>query len=197
VSDERRHFQRLTLSKPVDGWFGDYSVRLLNISATGALLQSDEPIAANARALLRFFWRGKEVEILAETLRPGEGKSGVKFVEESEVLLALIADSAKELLRAQEANAMGIRDQNLIGDETLTASSAGARIAGFVTWSLTANGWKKRHSLLPDQPEDGFTVSIAEDDQQIALLRNTYENGDDEARRLTRLLAEISVAAAH
>ena len=48
-------------------------------------------------------------------------------------------------------------------------------------------------AVLPDQPEDGFTVSTNETQEQIDLLCNTYETGDDEAKRMTRMIAELSV----
>lgn len=195
MSDERRQFQRLNLVEPVDGWFGDFAVRLLNVSATGALIESEEPLPDDARALLRFFWRGTEVEILARTARQLAIQTGLEFVEDSETLRALIAESATELLRAQEANALGLRESNVIGDETLTAASAGARMAGFVTWTLDDAGWKARRSLLPDQPDDGFTIAANESEDQVAMLCRTYESGDTEARRLTRMLAEISVTS--
>jgi hypothetical protein len=57
--DERRGFQRLLLTRPIDGWFGDWAVRLADVSATGALIDSDESIPLEARAILRFFWRGE------------------------------------------------------------------------------------------------------------------------------------------
>jgi len=196
VSDERRQFQRLTLVQPVDGWFGDYAVQLLNVSASGALIECDEPIPVDARGLLRFFWRGTEVEVLAETARSGDGRTAMAFVEESEVLRSLIADSAKELLRAQEANASGNRAANVIGDETLTAASARAHAGSFVTWVLGEEGWKTHRSLLPDQPPDGFTVSAGEPEEQVELLCRTYESGDAQARHLTRMLAELSVVNA-
>jgi len=195
VTDERRHFQRLNLLEPIDGWFGDYPVRLINVSATGALIDSDERIPDDARALLRFFWRGKEVELLAETARRVDGQTGLAFIDESETLRSLIADSATEILRAQEANALGLRDANVIGDQTLTAASAGARLAGYVSWTLSNGAWKSRRALLPDQPSDGFTVAAGEAADQVALLCRTYESGDTESRRLTRMLAELSVAA--
>lgn len=194
MSDERRQFQRLNLTEPADGWFGDFGVRLLNLSATGALIESDEPLPDDARALLRFFWRGSEIELLARTVHRADSLTGLEFLEESAALRDLLAQSAAELLRAQEANATGNRDANVFGDETLTAASAAARVAGYVTWTLTDGSWNARRSLLPDQPPDGFTIPAGEPDDQVALLCRTYETGDAEARRLTRMLAELSVA---
>ena len=194
MTEERRQFQRLTLLEPVDGWFGDYAVRLLNVSATGALVEADEELPDDARGLLRFFWRGAEIELLAKTARKLAIQTGLEFLEESEELCRLIAASATELLLAQEANAAGRRDANVFGDETLTTASAASRVGGFVTWTYGDGGWKARRSLLPDQPPDGFTIQAGEPEDQVALLCRTYESGDTESRRLTRMLAEISVA---
>lgn len=194
MSDERRHFQRLVLVEPLDGWFGDYPVRLIDVSATGALIEHDDEIPADARALLRFYWDGEEIELTAETARTLGYRTGVKFLDESEALLRFIAGSAKDMLLALEANARGDREANIVGDETLTAAWR-RPAAGFVRWIFSAAGWTHEHSLFPDQPENGFTIAAAEPDDQVELLCRTYEAGDTEARRLTRMLAEISVAA--
>lgn len=196
MTEERREFQRLHLTRPADGWFGDYSLRLLDVSAKGAFVEHDDDIPPGARALLRFFWRGTEVELMAETVRHADGRSGLTFVERSELLISLIEQSANELLRAQEANAMGLRDMNVIGDDaTLTAASAGVRTNRFVMWTLTDDGaWKRQAVLVPDQPERGFTVSTSESPEQIELLCRNYESGDAESRRIIRMLAELGVA---
>ena len=164
------------MSDELDGWFGDYAVRLSNVSATGALVQCDEEIPAGARALLRFFRRGAELELLAEFTG-----SALTFLEDT-----------LELLLAREANALGNRDQNVYGDQTLTAASS-RDSSTFVTWILGANGWRSHPSLVADQPANGFTVYATEPEDQVALLRSTYENGDAEAQRLTRVFAEMSL----
>jgi len=106
VNEERRAYQRLTLMEPLDGWFSDYAVRLVDVSATGAQIEHDHLIPADARGLLRFWWRGAEVEILAQTARIIAGKRiGLQFLEENPLLNDQIAASASELLRAREANA--------------------------------------------------------------------------------------------
>jgi hypothetical protein len=194
VTDERRQFQRLPFDEPLDGWFGDYAVRLMNVSASGALLQSDEPIPDDSRALLRFLWRGREIELLGEIARHGDDGAGLAFIDDASMLRDLIAESATELLRAQQANAMGDREHNVYGDQTLTAASSHISDT-YVTWTLGRDGWTSRRALLPDQPPNGFTISAAEPADQVALLRTTYEGGDTESRRLTRMLAELSVAS--
>lgn len=194
MTEERRGFQRLNLTKPVDGWFGDFSVMVVEVSANGAKIIHDDELPVGARALLRFSWRGEDLELLAEIARTEGARSGVRLIDESEQLHRLIETSATELLRAQQANAMGDRAHNVVGDETLTAASAGARAgSGFLQYHFTPGGWKCHRVLLPDQPDDGFTVSGNETQEQIDLLCTTYEGGDTEAKRMTRMIAELSV----
>lgn len=192
--DERRQFQRLNFTKPVDGWFGDYSVMIVEVSANSAKILHDDPIPVGARGLLRFSWRGQELELTAEIVRTEGARSGVRLIDDSKLLRDLIEASATEVLRAQEANLIGDRARNVVGDETLTAASAGARAnTGFLQYHLTPKGWKCHRALLPDQPEDGFTVSANESQEQIDLLCRTYETGDPEAKKMTRMIAELSV----
>ena len=108
--------------------------------------------------------------------------------------ISLVNAWANEVLQAQQANAEGDRARNVVGDETLTAASAGARaVTGYLQYHLTADGWKCHRALLPDQPDDGFTVSANEAQEQIDLLCRTYEGGDAEAKRMTRMIAQLSL----
>lgn len=194
MSDERRQFQRLPFDPPLDGWFGDFPVRLSNISGSGVLVECDEEIPAGARALLRFFWRNGEVELLAELTRSGNDGAGLAFIDDPAVIRDLIADTANDLLRAQEANAIGNREQNKYGDQTLTAASSRAT-STYTTWIYEDSTWRSRRSLVPDQPDNGFTVYTGESEEQVNLLKGTYEKGDTETRRLTRVFAELSVVS--
>ncbi len=185
---------RLHLTKPVDGWFADYSVVLVEVSATGAKVIHDDAIPVGARGLLRFSWGGVDLELLAEITRTEGARSGLKLIDDSKELRALIESSAGEVLRAQEANASGDRARNVVGDQTLTAASAGARgNSGFLQYRLTPSGWRCHRALLPEQPEDGFTVSANEPQEQIDLLCSTYETGDADSKRMTRMMAELSI----
>jgi len=194
VIEERRQFQRLPLTKPVDGWFGDFAVMIVEVSGSGAKIVHDDAIPRGSRGLLRFSWRGDEIEVLSQITRSEGARSGVHFLEHNPALMRMIIDSASEVLRAQQANADGDRERNIVGDETLTSISAAVRVSsGFLQYHLTPDGWKCQRALLPDQPEDGFTVSANESQEQIDLLCSTYEGGDEEAKRMTRMIAEVSV----
>lgn len=191
--NERRIYQRLHLTKPLDGWFGDFSVQLRDVSVSGALIDTHEEIPVGSRALLRFYWMDHELEIMAETARNDFGQAGLQFLDDSEILRELIADSARQVLLAQQANADGDRERNIVhGDETLTAASAGLGTSAYLMFTFENGTWTSRRALLPDQPENGFTIGDGESPEHIQLLCRTYEAGDEESRRLTRLLAELS-----
>ena len=196
MSEERRRHQRINLPKAIDAWFGDYSVRLLDISASGARIEHEDVIPEDSRALLRFTWKGEHVEILADRVRGYANTSGVRFLEESETIFRLVTQLATDIVLAQQANALGNREDNVLdGDQTLTSASAGARmgVKTFVIWQLTPSGWTQHVSLLPDQPPNGFTVSAGEPEDEVEMLCKSYESGNEEARRMIRSLAEISL----
>ena len=193
MKDERRIYQRLTLTEPLDGWFGDYPVRIIDVSASGAQVEHEEDLPSDANGLLRFWWSGAELEILAKTARSiGTTRSGLQFLEESEALRPLIDASATGVMRALEANARGDRGANVIGDETITSLSKPLG-SGFVKWMLSDGRWHSQFSHDSEQPLNGFTISAGEPEEEVEMLRQTYESGDEESRRLTRMLAELSV----
>jgi len=97
-----------------------------------------------------------------------------------------------ELERAREANAAGDRERNVYGDQTLTAAASKVS-ATFTVWTFADGTWSSHQSLVADQPPDGFTVYTGEPEEQVAILRRTWERGDPETRRLTQAFAEMSV----
>jgi hypothetical protein len=195
VADERRTFQRLNLTRTIEGRFGDRAVRIADVSASGAQLIVEAPLETGMRARLCFAWRGEDVDVMAEITRCGDGRAGVQFIEANDALRSLLSASVLEILHAQEANAYGDRAHNVIGDDaTLTAASELELTDAFVSFRLGAGGWKRRRSLLPDQPDDGFTIRAGVPQEDVDLLCRTYEAGDAESRRLTRLMAELSVS---
>jgi hypothetical protein len=99
-------------------------VLIVEVSASGAKIVHDEDIPRGSRGLLRFSWRGREVEIIAQITRTEGAHSGLHFLQHDPALDEMISSSATELLSAQQANADGDRARNVIGDETLTAASA-------------------------------------------------------------------------
>src|ERR1051325_6644568 len=78
--------------------------------------------------------------------------------------------------------------------EQIRRSNAHRRATStYTTWIYEAGAWESRRSLIADQPPNGFTVYSGEPEEQVDLLKRTYESGDTETRKLTRVFAEMSV----
>jgi len=183
--DERRAFQRLNLTQPVDGAFGGVPLRIVEVSARGVLATTEQPLQRGARGVVRFQWRGETIEAGAAVAWCEEGRAGFRFDEVPEVLRRLIEDSVTELLKAQE-----VRDYtpNVVDEERFPEADV------YVTYTFDDGVWTRRASLLPDQPANGFTIAQSEPAAHVELLCRTFERGDAETRRLTRLFAELSVS---
>ena len=187
-------FQRLHLTRPLEGSFRDSTARILEVTSNGAVIDLAPAPKPGSRGTLRFTWRDHLVAVEAEVTSVTDTEAKVEFTGDTALLSDLIAISASEILRAQQANMEGDRAANVIGDETLTSASV-LHGLGYVTWTFDNGEWKKRKSLLPDQPDNGFTVASAESAEQVEVLRQTWEKGDEEARKMTRMLAELSAAS--
>jgi hypothetical protein len=186
VSDERRAFQRLNLTEPVDGAFGGVPLRIVEVSARGVLALADEPLPRGGRGIVRFRWRGEDVEAGAAVVWCEEGRAGFRLDEIPGVLRTLLEQSVAELLRAHETEA---QHAPIVEVDDVRFPEAEV----FYTYTLDEGAWRRRTSLLPDQPPNGFTIAPSEAAENVALLCRTFERGDAETRRLTRLFAELSV----
>ena len=56
--------------------------------------------------------------------------------------------------------------------------------------------WRRTETVHPQQPTNGFTISADVDANHVEMLCQTWENTNTEGRRLTQLLAELSISKA-
>lgn len=143
--------------------------------------------------------------------------SGLLFLDVGESaprLRDLVATHITRALEEQKANARGQLPQSIehmpifrgytltlnredaaaeIGHASLPSSRI-ARQVGYICCRLTKNSWKRTKTSDPEQPEDGFTVSAAEDLAQLDQLCESYRLADDHGRELIRMLARMSIA---
>ena len=223
--EEKRAFQRLQLSEPIPATINDSKALLLDVGVSGALVEHTIPLEVGSQATLRFSYDGQSIELDCEVVRttspqplpsgvvafPGteaqhrKYQSGLRFTDaigqSDELLRQMLSDHVGRILRAQQANAMGNRAQNVIdGDATITRLGAAKRSSesGYYTFRLTPTGWKRTFALLPDQPSDGFTIAAFEvdDEEHVQGLCRAYQIADEEGRRLIRLMAELSISEA-
>jgi len=199
---ERREFQRLALEEPVTGSFASQQVKIVEIGVLGARVMHEASIEEGTSGSLRFEWNGSEAELDCHVVRtehaPGshEFVSGLRFAgaigESDRTVRELLESKASVLLdRFHSALREPAPDVEFDDDDTLKGKEA-----GFVTYYMYEGEWHKRYSMLPDQPESGFTVAVGEDELEMKRLRHTYEEADTQGMQLIRLFAELSIAEA-
>lgn len=211
LQPNRRRVERIQLPEPINGMLGVLSVQILDIGLMGAKIQHDEPLDEGASSHLRFFWRGDEINVLARVTRGvtatgqyGEEifQSGLEFLEASgdsgKVLRELITAHVTRLLEEQKANARGERDDSAVPflrmslDEDVSRRNPG--IVSYVTYRLSEDGtWLESIAESPKQPEEGFTVLSSLGEQEVDLLKKSYEAADKNSRHLIRAIAEMSI----
>jgi hypothetical protein len=192
---ERREFQRLLLGDPVHGSFAGGAARIVEIGVSGARIEHAVPLAIGANAPLHFVWFLESIELDAQIVRTerladGWCRSGVLFVSAE-------STAAGALRRALSASVSALLVKKQVDldladfDDTLRP-----RDARFICYSFEDGVWKKRRAWLPEQPDSGFTVAINEDRGDVQRLCRSWEQSDNEGRRLLRLFCELSISDA-
>lgn len=144
--------------------------------------------------------------------------SGIEFRKmhghSAESLQNVIAAHIVRALEEQKANARGVlprdtsqmpvfRNGVLAAKRTEVLDRLGLRAAGSVSRLLQTQGffcmryenehWRRTKTMNPEQPPDGFTVSLDEDHDHVEMLCETYRRADIEGRGLIRLFAQLSI----
>lgn len=181
----------------------EHAVRVIEVSVSGMLIEHDARILPAPTRIMRMEWEGKPMEfgcvVTRSTLfqlarNPAEKSvyhSGVRILEavgqSDKVLRDFIAERVIRALEEQKANARGIPPLS-------TYSFQVGKGDRFRRCELVDGAWRKSDTTSRQQPENGFTVSAEVDPGHIDMLCRTYEQTTVEGRRLTRILAELSIS---
>lgn len=208
---ERREYQRLKLLKPILGTVDGQGALILDIGIGGAFIEHYGQFPVGGRFRLGFLWEGSSVEFICEVRRCVTARrasddtivshTGGRFVEaiddSQELLERMMTSFLANILEAQRANARG--ERGISRGESILARLGDARrmrARGFVSYHFEDGKWSAARSESPRQPDNGFTVAAFEDEDDLKLLRESYETADEEGRRLIRLVAELTARGA-
>ena len=193
--EERRRYGRIQLVENFPASVDGVPVRVVEVSVSGARLSHETRFPRAATNTLRIDWRGQTIRMQCEAVRsmlvrPNEYQSGVHFVssgEESERLLReLIGEHVTRALNEQIANSRGVPP--LTGYTYQIGKGNRYRRCEFIDGS-----WKKTETTDISQPSKGFTISAEVDPGQVQMLQQTWLSLDEEGRRLTQILAQLSI----
>jgi len=204
-SSDRRRFQRIGLPRPVGGRSGAARVFLIDLSLGGFRVAHQLALKPNDPFELSFEWEGQRItmrcsvihNVLFRLAKTSAEKSiyhaGLRIdeatVSSRSALREMIASFIARALDEQKANARGI--PAVAADSFQTGK--GTR---YLRCELIDGTWRKSETERPDQPPFGFTVSVEEDRQQLALLCESFEKSDAEGRKMIQMLAEMSISKA-
>ena len=206
-SKERRSYGRIHLETKLRGSVDAVPIFVTELSVTGVRVIHENrfPTKPDGVHQLWFDWAEHtlrfQVELIRTTIaklakRAGEKSlydSGLRFVrgdaKSDKLLRDLIAEYVVRSINEQLANAHGIPP--LAAYSYQTGKGNRFRRCEFVNGS-----WRKAETFDPQQPEQGFTISADLDPEQVEILCKTWEIVSPEGRRLTQLLAQLSISKA-
>ena len=188
---------------PLRGELDNVPVAISEISLTGVRVIHETRLPATAQHQLRFQWNQFSLhlrcEVARSTIKRLAKKSGetslyetglriMSAIGESDTLLRdLIADFVIRSINEQIANARGIPPLAAYSYQT----GKGDR---FRRCEYISGSWRKIETTEPDQPSNGFTISGDIDPRDVDLLCRTWELCDAEGKRLTQILAQLSIS---
>ena len=198
----KRQFERVHFEHPIPGTLTGHPIGVIDLAIGGARLLGTFKVVPASPQELRLEWEGKSILLKCTVTRctlqnfatGADAKStyeiGVRIVQtvgdSDRVIRELIAYYVMKALDEQRANWEGCPP---IGPYVhLEGKSGRYRRCEFLN-----GAWKVSASPRPEQPLNGFTVSAEVSPHYLDLLCETYEKTDDEGRRLTRILAELSI----
>ncbi|HEY0156705.1 MAG TPA: hypothetical protein VGF28_05370 [Thermoanaerobaculia bacterium] len=202
---DRRRYGRIKLDEALSARFGETRAKVVEVSIVGFRIAHEGRLAVGERRPLIVDWQGTSLELGCSLVRStlwrlakGMGEqsiyhSGVRIIETSresfDRLRELIAERIVRALEEQKANARGIPPLAAYMYQPEKGDL-------FRRCEFIDGAWRKSETIRTTQPPNGFTVSAEVDPYLVEMLCNTWEHTTEEGRRLTRMLAELSVSRA-
>jgi len=203
--EERRRYGRIKLDQFLHARFGAARVRVMEISLLGFRIAHEGRLAERETRPLVIDWQGSTIKVETRIVRStlwrlakqmGEQSiyhSGLRIVETSreafDQMRELIGERIIRALEEQKANAHGIPP--LAAYMYQPEKGDLYRRCEFIDGT-----WRKSETIRATQPPNGFTVSAEVEPHHVDILCRTWETTTAEGRRLTQLLAELSISKA-
>lgn len=199
---DRRQYGRIDLEEPLRGFLDDIPVRVIEVSVSGMKVEHDQRMAPAPTRKIRIDWNGKTLQfgcvvarsMLIQLAKEENEKSifhsGIRILDpvgESETYLReFVAERVTRALDEQKANARGIPP---LGKYVFQVGKGDK----YRRCEWIDGAWRRTETTVTQQPATGFTVSAELDAQAVDLLCKTWENTTEQGRRLTQMLAELSI----
>lgn len=191
-----RQTPRVILRTARRGRFGEEEVLVLEMGLGGAKFEHPTRLDVGRVETFACGPLTTEAVVKHSVLLPAkEGvvyQSGVAFPklgkDEHELLLDLLVHEAQEQVIEWESNLQGVERPS--ARRPARKSLVALR---FVVLRRKATGWEQRITSDPNQPIDGVTIVDGTAEEDIAVLKETYEHADEAMRELMRRVATVAI----
>jgi hypothetical protein len=191
-----RQSPRVILRNPRRGRFGDDEVLVLEMGLGGAKFEHGMRLDVNRAATFTCGPLTTESAVRHSVLLPAKTgvvyQSGVAFTNlgtrERELLLELLVHEAEQQVTDWEATLRG---------EVLPRAKKPARESAvavrFVALRYLNKRWQRSVTRDPNQPVDGITIIETTPDEEVAILKRSYESADNATRDFMRQVAMLAI----
>jgi hypothetical protein len=192
----QRQTPRVILRQPRRGRFGDDDVLVLEMGLGGAKFEHPQRFDVGSTATLTCGPLTTEAEVRHSVLLPSKTgvvyQSGVAFVavgdRERDLLLELLLHEAEQQVSEWEANLRGDAPPRV--KNTVRRSAVARR---FVCLRFAHQGWVRAITADPNQPIDGITIADNTPEDEVNILKRSYERANEDAREFMRQVATLSI----
>ena len=193
----------MKLDEPISARFGGSRVHVYELSVTGFMVAHEARYTPGEVDHLVVDWQGTRLELVCRLVRTtmwrlakslGEKsiyRSGLQIIDSIgdsyARLREMIADRVIRAIEEQIANARGI-------PPLMPYMYQPGKGDLYRRCELIDGEWRKTETDHAEQPEAGFTVSAEVEPAHVDLLCETWEITTDEGKRLTQILAALSLS---
>ena len=191
-----RQTPRVILRTARRGRFGEEEVLVLEMGLGGAKFEHSSRFDVGRLETFACGPLTTEAVVKHSVLLPAKTgvvyQSGVSFTKigssEHDLLLDLLVHEAQEQVIEWESNLQGVERPS--ARRPARRSAVALR---FVALRRKASGWEQIITSDPNQPLDGITIVDGTPDEDVAVLKETYEHADDAMRELMRRVATVAI----
>ncbi len=192
-----RQTPRVILRTPRRGRFDEDEVLVLEMGLGGAKFEHASRLDVGCKATFTCGPLTTGAVVRHSVLLPAKTgvvyQSGVSFLDVEkpvhDLLLDLLVHEAQEQVIEWESNLEGVERRA----PARRAARQSAVALRFLVLRLTAHGWEQRITSDPNQPDEGITIIDGTAEEDIAVLKETYDNADEAMRELMRRMATVSI----
>ena len=191
-----RQTPRVILRNPRRGRFGDTEILVLEMGLGGAKFEHSARLDVGRLETFTCGPLTTRAAVKHSVLLPAKTgvvyQSGVSFTDvgktEHDLLLDLLVHDAQEQVIEWESNLQGVERPKA----RKPARQSAVKLR-FLALRRRANGWEQKVTSDPNQPSDGITVVEGTADEDVTVLKETYDLADEAMRELMRRVATVAI----